>query len=66
MAFLCKIIDLLEIGGKACIVIPDGILESPTLSNLRKDFLENWLLMALINSACVLTALMYEGCVENH
>ena len=32
----------------------------------KKDFLEKWLLMALINSDCVLTALLYEGCVENH
>ena len=49
VAFLCKIIDLLEIGGKACIVIPDGILESPTLSNLRKDFLEKCNVDAIIS-----------------
>jgi len=35
IAFLSKIIELLKIGGKACIIIPDGTLENPTLSPLR-------------------------------
>ena len=34
IAFMCKIVDLLEIGGKACIIIPDGVLENPTLKDL--------------------------------
>lgn len=36
IAFLCKIINLLEINGKACVVIPDGVLENPTFANFRK------------------------------
>ncbi len=40
IAFLCRIIELLEIGGKACVIIPDGILENPSLKGLRKELLE--------------------------
>ncbi len=39
IAFLCKVLDLLKIGGKACIILPDGVLENPTFGVLRK-----WLL----------------------
>ena len=36
IAFLCKIIELLNIGGKACVIIPDGVLENPSFGNFRK------------------------------
>lgn len=39
VAFLCKIIDLLKIGGKACIITPDGILENPSFKKLREEIL---------------------------
>lgn len=36
IAFLCKVIDLLKIDGKACIILPDGVLENPSFANLRQ------------------------------
>lgn len=36
IAFICKIIELLKIGGKACIIIPDGVLENPSFSSFRR------------------------------
>lgn len=39
VAFLCKIIDLLKIGGKACVITPDGILENPTFKKLREEIM---------------------------
>lgn len=49
IAFMCKIVDLLEIGGKACIIIPDGVLENPTLKDLRHDLLEKCNINAIIS-----------------
>ena len=49
IAFMCKIVDLLEIGGKACIIIPDGVLENPTLKDLRHDLLEKCNIDAIIS-----------------
>lgn len=49
IAFMCKIIDLLEIGGKACIIIPDGVLENPTLKDLRYEILEKCNIDAIIS-----------------
>jgi len=39
VAFLCKIIDLLRINGRACIITPDGILENPSFKKLREEIL---------------------------
>lgn len=39
--FLIKIVKMLKPGGEALVVIPDGILESIQLINLRKWFIEN-------------------------
>lgn len=36
IAFLCKIIDLLKISGRACVVLPDGVLENPTFGSFRR------------------------------
>lgn len=49
IAFLCKIINLLEIGGKACAVIPDGVLENPSYKEFRKEFLEKCDIDAIIS-----------------
>lgn len=49
IAFLCKIIDLLEVGGKACIIIPDGVLENPSLKALRKELLEKCEVYSIIS-----------------
>ena len=40
IAFLFRIINLLKVGGRACIVIPDGVLENPSFSELRKELME--------------------------
>ena len=38
--FLIKVVQLLKAHGKALIIVPDGILEAPTLSPLRKWLIE--------------------------
>lgn len=49
IAFLCKAIKLLKDGGKACIILPDGVLENPSLANLRKELLEKCEITAIIS-----------------
>lgn len=49
VAFLFKIISLLKVGGKACVVIPDGILESPSFKNLRNELLEKCTITAIVS-----------------
>lgn len=49
IAFLCRIINLLKIGGKACVVIPDGVLENPSYKNFRKEILEKCNIDAIIS-----------------
>lgn len=49
VAFMCKIVDILEIGGKACIIIPDGVLENPTLKDFRNELLEKCDINAIIS-----------------
>lgn len=39
--FLIKIVKLLKVNGKALIIVPDGILETPTLAPLRKWLIQN-------------------------
>lgn len=40
IAFLFKIISVLKIGGKACVILPDGVLENPSYYKIRQEFLE--------------------------
>jgi type I restriction enzyme M protein len=49
IAFLCKIINLLGIGGKACIILPDGVLENPSFSKLRENILKRCDITAIIS-----------------
>lgn len=49
VAFMCKIVNILEIGGKACIIIPDGVLENPTLKDFRNELLEKCDINAIIS-----------------
>lgn len=49
IAFLAKIINLLDIGGKACVVIPDGILENPTYQSFRNEIFEKCDVLAIIS-----------------
>lgn len=49
IAFLAKIIKLLNIGGNACVIVPDGVLENPTYSPFRKELLEKCNIKAIIS-----------------
>ena len=49
VCFLYKAINLLRDGGKACLLLPDGILENPSMSKLREDFLEKCFIEAIIS-----------------
>lgn len=49
IAFICKIIKLLKIGGKACIITPDGVLENPSFKNFRNEILEKCNIDAIIS-----------------
>lgn len=49
IAFLCKIIKLLEIGGRACVITPDGVLENPSYAPFRKELLERCNIDAIVS-----------------
>lgn len=49
IAFLYKIIHILKDGGKACVILPDGVLENPSLHKMRKDFLEKCMIDSIIS-----------------
>ena len=49
IAFLYEIIKHLEDGGKSCVLLPDGILENPTFTKVRKDLLEKCDIEAVIS-----------------
>ncbi len=49
IAFICKVIELLETGGKACIITPDGVLENPSYKKLRNEILEKCEVYAIIS-----------------
>lgn len=49
IAFICKVIDLLEVGGKACIITPDGVLENPSYKKLRQEILEKCEIYAIVS-----------------
>ena len=49
IAFLCRIRQLLRVGGKACVIQPDGVLENPSLALLRKELLETCEITAVVS-----------------
>lgn len=49
IAFLFKIIAVLKNGGRACVILPDGILENPSLTSLRTGFLEKCNIDAIVS-----------------
>jgi type I restriction enzyme M protein len=49
ISFLCRIIKLLQVGGKACIITPDGVLENPTYAGFRQHLLETCTVDAIIS-----------------
>lgn len=49
MMFLEKIVKATTIGGKMAVVIPDGVLESPSRANFRKKLLEHCEIYAIVS-----------------
>lgn len=49
IAFICKIIKLLKVGGKACIITPDGVLENPSYKKFRQELFEKCEIYAIIS-----------------
>ena len=49
VCFLYKVISLLKDGKKACILLPDGILENAQFTELRKDLLEKCDIEAIVS-----------------
>ena len=49
IAFLVKIIYLLKIGGQACVIVPDGVLENPSYTALRQELLHRCDVQAVVS-----------------
>lgn len=49
IAFLCRVIKLLKIGGKACVITPDGVLENPSYKEFRKELIEKCNIDAIVS-----------------
>ena len=49
IAFICRVIDLLKTGGKACVITPDGVLENPTYKPFRQELLERCEVSAIVS-----------------
>ena len=49
IAFLCRVRQLLKVGGHACVIQPDGVLENPSFTPFRKEFLEMCDITAIIS-----------------
>ncbi len=49
IAFLCRVRRLLKVGGHACVIQPDGVLENPTDRPIRKELLETCDIAAIVS-----------------
>ena len=49
IAFLCRIRKLMTVGGQACVIQPDGVLENPSFRMFRKELLETCNITAVIS-----------------
>jgi type I restriction-modification system DNA methylase subunit len=49
IAALCRIMDLLEINGCACVITPDGILENPSFMKFRDEIMRTCEIYAIIS-----------------
>ncbi|WP_336822914.1 N-6 DNA methylase [Sporosarcina sp. USHLN248] len=49
VAFLARIFKMLKTNGKACVVVPDGIFENPSLVEFRKEILEKSTIEGIIS-----------------
>lgn len=47
--FIIKIIELLKVGGKALVIVPEGIMEAPTLSPLREYIIKQCRIDSIIS-----------------
>lgn len=49
IAFICEVINLLKVGGKACVITPDGVLENPSFKDFRNELLEKCDIYAIVS-----------------
>lgn len=49
VAFLMRVRQLLKVGGRACVIQPDGVLENPSDRPIRKELLETCDLTAIVS-----------------
>ena len=49
IAFLCRIRELLRVGGRACIIQPDGVLENLSFKPFRQELLETCNIDAIVS-----------------
>ena len=49
IAFLCRVRQLLRVGGQACIIQPDGVFENPSDAPIRKELLETCDVIAIVS-----------------
>ncbi len=49
IAFFSKIMKLLKVGGRACVITPDGLLENPSYTPFRKEILEKCNIDAIVS-----------------
>jgi len=49
LAFIARIINLLKVGGKSCVIIPDGFFENPSYEKFRIEILEKVKINAIIS-----------------
>lgn len=49
IAAICRVIDLLKIGGKACVITPDGVLENPIFKSFREELMLTCEIQAIIS-----------------
>lgn len=49
IAFLARILKMLKTNGKACIIVPDGFFENPSLGAFRKEILEKCLVEGIVS-----------------
>ncbi|MCK6259509.1 SAM-dependent methyltransferase [Fictibacillus sp. KIGAM418] len=49
LAFLAKIVKSLKIGGKACVIVPDGFFENPSIMAFRKEIMSLCTINAVIS-----------------
>jgi len=49
VAFLCRVRRSLKVGGRACLIQPDGVLENPSDRAIRKELLQTCDLTAVIS-----------------